>query len=696
MADIDSQLRKSIEESIQANRNINREMSQAIKTVTKFTDALDVASNTAIDKSTDSLKQLLKTSKLLSDSQVDTIKSAKGLQNVVESLGRKQARLDELQEQYNKHLEKAIAKGYTGVRLQRIETALQQRLAKRLNDLGISTASAANAAAKLQDELTKHKDLEKQLNKEITNLTSSASKAGKAVEDLGSRMLETAEKHLSVAAALTLLKNSLTDLYGQVTRFADKGMFAAWRAINMGALRLKLSVAEFEEVMARNMDVINSLGGGIAGIDSFTEALKSASKDLEMYGKNSAKIAAAIMGTVQRSTGLGPGSRDSNASREAYAQIQKSMKEQFKLFNGGFGDSIEQFTSYYDQVLRSEELQSKMNGLDSKSIANMVTEIQIRTENLKLMGLNNDQILEMTRRMEQMFPRLQNNQGEAIFKGINAANATALLGQYVQSQGLGELGARLQSKEYTDYAKKLRMSSGNAAANLKSTQLGIQYDKDIAEAVAKIERDRDKDESGAQGSFKGYAAYAAINNDRPFFDASIQNGTNFNIAKRSGQDHTEGSYTDKDGRIVGGAADKFRKDIKDMSGEASLLGKSFAELRSAVDQITSIINGGNGFVMALGAAAGAALLFSSALRGKVLSVITSLGSALMNNGIKPAIQGGGGGAGGGAAGGLMSRLRSAAPKVGKFLARGSGALAAALAASEVYQAYQAYERGDID
>ena len=181
-------------------------MSQAIKTVTKFTDALDVASNTAIDKSTDSLKQLLKTSKLLSDSQVDTIKSAKGLQNVVESLGRKQARLDELQEQYNKHLEKAIAKGYTGVRLQRIETALQQRLAKRLNDLGISTASAANAAAKLQDELTKHKDLEKQLNKEITNLTSSASKAGKAVEDLGSRMLETAEKHLSVAAALTLLK----------------------------------------------------------------------------------------------------------------------------------------------------------------------------------------------------------------------------------------------------------------------------------------------------------------------------------------------------------------------------------------------------------------------------------------------------------------------------------------------------------
>ena len=703
MADIDSQLRKSIEESIQANRNINREMSQAIKTVTKFTDALDVASNTAIDKSTDSLKQLLKTSKLLSDSQVDTIKSAKGLQNVVESLGRKQARLDELQEQYNKQLEKAIAKGYAGVRLQRIEAALQQRLAKRLNDLGVSTASAANASAKLQDELTKHKDLEKQLNKEIVNLTSSASKAGKAVEDLGSRMVETAEKHLSVAAALGLLQKSLTDLYGQVTRFADKGMFAAWRAINMGALRLKLSVAEFEEVMARNMDIINSLGGGIAGIDSFTEALKSASKDLEMYGKNSAKIAAAIMGTVQRSTGLGPGSRDSNASREAYAQIQKSMKEQFKLFNGGFGDSIEQFTSYYDQVLRSEELQSKMNGLDSKSIANMVTEIQIRTENLKLMGLNNDQILEMTRRMEQMFPRLQNNQGEAIFKGINASNATALLGQYVQSQGLGELGARLQSKEYTDYAKKLRMSSGNAAANLKGTQLGIQYDKDIAEAVAKIERDRDKDESGAQGSFKGYAAYAAINNDRQFFDASIQNGTNFNIAKRSGQDHTEGSYTDKDGRIVGGAADKFRKDIKDMSGEASLLGKSFSELRSAVDQITSIINGGNGFVMALGAAAGAALLFSSALRGKVLSAITSLGSALMNNGIKPAIQGAGAGAGaagagaaGGAAGGLMSRLKSVAPKAGKLLARGAGALASALAASEVYQAYQAYERGDID
>ena len=54
MADIDSQLRKSIEESIQANRNSNREMSQAIKTVTKFTDALDVASATAIVKSTDS------------------------------------------------------------------------------------------------------------------------------------------------------------------------------------------------------------------------------------------------------------------------------------------------------------------------------------------------------------------------------------------------------------------------------------------------------------------------------------------------------------------------------------------------------------------------------------------------------------------------------------------------------------------
>ena len=31
------------------------------------------------------------------------------------------------------------------------------------------------------------------------------------------------------------------------------------------------------------------------------------------------------MGTVQRTTGLGPGSRDSNASREAYAQIQKPV-----------------------------------------------------------------------------------------------------------------------------------------------------------------------------------------------------------------------------------------------------------------------------------------------------------------------------------------------------------------------------------
>jgi hypothetical protein len=56
--------------------------------------------------------------------------------------------------------------------------------------------------------------------------------------------------------------------------------------------------------------------------------------------------------------------------------------------------------------------------------------------------------------------------------------------------------------------------------------------------------------------------------------------------------------------------------------------------------------------MALGAAAGAALLFSSALRGKVLSVITSLGSALMNNGIKPAIQGAGAGAGAGLPGAI--------------------------------------------
>jgi hypothetical protein len=547
MADIDSQLKKSIEDSIQANRNINREMSQAIKTVTRFSDALDVASNTAIDKSADSLKQLLKSSRLLSEAQVDTIKSAKGLQNVVESLGRKQARLDELQEQYNKVLQAAIAKGHTGIKLRRIEQAMQQRLSKRLNDLGISSANAANASAKLQSELVKHRDLEKQLNKEISNLTSSASKAGKAVEDLGSRMLETAEKHLTVAASLGLLKKSLTELYGQVSRFADKGMFMAWRAINMGALRLKLSVAEFEEVISKNMDVINALGGGIDGIDSFTEALKSASKDLEMYGKDSAKIAAAIIGTVQRNTGLGPGTRGSKDSREAYDEIQKSMKTQFKLFNGGFGDTIENFTSYYDQVLRSEELQSKMNSLDAKGIQGMITEVQIRTENLKLMGLNNDQILEMTKRMETMFPRLQNKQGEAIANGVNAQNAVALLGQFAKSEGNSELGDRMQSKEYLEFVRKLAMSDAHTATNMRATQLGQQIQKDIASSRGMIELARQNDASGAAASFKGQDAVAMMQRVPILIDSMADAGIKMNMAATSGQDHTKGAFTDKDG-----------------------------------------------------------------------------------------------------------------------------------------------------
>jgi hypothetical protein len=75
--------------------------------------------------------------------------------------------------------------------------------------------------------------------------------------------------------------------------------------------------------------------------------------------------------------------------------------------------------------------------------------------------------------------------------------------------------------------------------------------------------------------------------------------------------------------------------------------------------------------MMLGAATAAALLFSSALRGKVIGAITSFAGALMGRAVP--------------GGGIGANLGAILPKVIKYAKILGGSLTAALGATELYQ-----------
>lgn len=574
---------------------------------------MEDASNGAIDKAAEALAELAKQSSILEDSVKDNIKANKQapreLAKVMDRLEKQGDALIVAQKKYRETLkqiqatQKAAERAAAGSRTAerkakadalRAERAATRALKDQLSTLGISAQNAAGKIDALAAEAHANKAT---IQKVATDLSKPSAKLGKGLDMMHSKVQNSISGLGKFTAVVALAKKAVTELYGQSIRLANKGLVGSMAQMNISAMKLRMTAEEFEGLVSANRDVIALMGGGAQGIENFQSILNESSVGLEYLGKEGKKAAATIMAGFNRA-GFGLMSSNADISK-AYQDNIKGLNKQFKLFNGVFGDTAEQFTNLYEQQLKSEALQAKLLSGDSKGLALQMREVMVRTETLKLMGLNNEQIIAMSKRVDTLFNPKENRQGEALTERMSARQALMA-------------GSNLVRGEDPQLAEKIAkfVQSGEAERYQQmSTEDKKKYQVQNAELFKSISKmdeliTTQKDKTG--GDYGSGSLKALLYTDRAKaagreFSTMSEFGKDLNQAQAQGYDQS------LEGRMKL-AAKGFENVMSDVNGETTALGKAFGKLRDSVESVTALLN--NPFTSAL-TAIGAALLFTS-------------------------------------------------------------------------------------
>jgi hypothetical protein len=602
-ADNGKRLNTAVNDQIRQMQQNARQMSQTVKDVERFGQALDDASNNAIDRATESIKKLLKSTGVLTDVQAENIKSVRNVNSLLHDLAMMQAELTEAQQEYNAALKKGTKDGKLSVSAQ---NAAQLELSKRLAKLKINVDSTSDAADVLADNLKRLKTVNAGVNEETKRLSSVSSKAGKALDNVRSNAVAAAEKFATFATVTDLAGDAMKAVYAQATRLSDKGMVMAMKAINLGALKLKLSVEEFEKLVQGNMDLVRTFGGGAEGIERFTDEVKSASIGLEYLGKNAAEFAVKNMEVLKRA-GIAASKTDPMKDM-IYRKNMKEMNRQFKLFQAGFGDTIEDFTSYYDTLLQSDEIQQRMNSLDSQGIDLMMDEIRQRTENMRIMGLTTKQMEEMNRTLDSMYNPRKNNQSERISQAANFKNFVNTTANYASDEDRQLILAN--SDKVERMARAMQLGDKNTLSNEMADAQGQKLSEALKRANDQLmQRSIDEGKIGMPIASNAFREAAG-----PYLEMLMKQG---DISIRN-------ASSNKNNQVGSPEAEEFKKSVYAVTGEGSKLAESFFTLRGAVDQVNSVLSVGAPFMSGLGALTAAVLLTSNTLRTKFFSMLTNV------------------------------------------------------------------------
>jgi hypothetical protein len=212
------------------------------------------------------------------------------------------------------------------------------------------------------------------------------------------------------------------------------------------------------------------------------------------------------------------------------------------------------------------------------------------------MGLSNQQIVDMSKRVDSLFNPQENRQGEAQTERVAARQAMSLGAQTIQGTD-PELASKIASFVESGEMQKFQQmdSESKKAYMVQNAELFKGINK-MQETIASM-----RDKNGGDTSFIGNAyidRQKAAGNE---MKAITEYGKNLNEAEAKGFNQS------KKGREAL-RAKGLENSMSDSDGETTLLGKSFGLLRDAVDSVTSIFN--NPFTSAL-QALGALFIFSN-------------------------------------------------------------------------------------
>lgn len=626
MADKDTKdTSADVKSFVNSLRTAANETNRLARATHKLEQSMGDASNAAIDKAATALEDLAKQSSILESAIKDEIKAHK---QAPRELARTMDRLEtygnaliKAQDKYKRQLEdiekaKAITsninkldsandrKRRAQVRL--AERALQKKIAEELGVMGSAAMDAAKNVTALATEAKKNSQVIQGL---ANDLNKPAAKIGKALEGMHSKVQTNISSLGEFSVVMALAKKAVSELYGQSIRLANKGLVGSMAQMNISAIKLRMSAEEFEGLVSANRDMIALMGGGAEGIANFEAILNESSVGLEYLGKEGKKAAATIMASFNKA-GFGLMSANEDIST-SYQANMKGLNKQFKLFNGIFGDTAEEFAKLYEQQLMSESLQAKLISGDTKDVNLQMKEIMIRTENLKLMGLNNDQINAMGKRADALFNPSKNRQGDAQTQRIAARQALMAGAQTVQGQD-PELAATIADFVKSGAAEKYQGMSAQDKQTFE--QQNINLFKSINKMKETIVTQRIKDRGDT--SFKGLTFVERAEAAGNEFSNMDITGKDLNTAQAKGFNQTpEG--------IAAMKAKGYENTLSDPKGDTTALGKSFGILRDSVELTTAVLN--NGFTTALAAAIAALYLFSGSLGKNAITSVLSKG-----------------------------------------------------------------------
>ena len=607
-------------------------------------EASEKLSNTGLDKFTEQIKKSLKSQALISESDADQIKDAKSLQKVLSKLEDQYEALHKLEKEAER-----IAKSYLG----------DAKKTKEQHEESLKIAREQIAAKyeehditlDMIDTLKKGIPLIRQETEAKLRNVSSADKLSKEFEGLTTSVKSQVASFFSLGAGLALFKKGVMGSYEAANRLTSRGMLGALTSLQAMSLKLFISAQDLEEIMNKNRDLINSMGGGVAGIEAFGDEISTVRQSLEYLGRDATKASARFI-EMSKKAGLTP--KDGVAYRK---NLNSSIK-QFEEFSGLFGDSYEDYANLMEQMNEEEETRKRLNVLSKTQLQLELEEIRQRTANLKLMGLSNQQIVEFNKHVQTLVnPRKNDFAQRATEAYATKANVDAMA-RILQKGGTPEdakLLADLQASKASIEMMTNLHSSGRQAelAKFMESGEGIKAARAMSKAAARTDQ-ADQFERAYRNNLieRGGSLWQGID----------KGGTMAATAQAQDRDLTGKTPAE---------LEALKTSAKEMVAVNSDAAKSLALLTKAVEGAKAILESPflqavTGAIVALWALAAAATASATA---------KSLGGMLGGKGGKP-------GAGGGwaGAGNKASKLGKAAGFGGKVLGAGVGG---ALAWSEV-------------
>lgn len=632
------------EDLTRSTARILRDLNDATASLSKAADSL---SNKGVDTLLEKIKEELKYRKLLTDAQADSIKDMRKLNDEIEDLTDQYKDLIKLEKEYEKVYKAQLESAKKTVK----DEAQAAKTAKRISDQWLQ--------AKLK-ELKLTQEQVEVLKRGVPTLNAFIVSAGKTtakfdglnkeIQGLTRSVSDSVKNFFTLGSALALTKRAIMSNYDQLNKMSNRGMLGAWREINVGAFKLFTSAEKLEAIIANNRDIVNQLGGGASGISAFVDVISDARRDLEFLGQNAAE-AAARFAQLSKNGGLNP-------KQQGFAKNMKDMSTQFRRFNGLFGDTFEDYSNLMDAIQDEEQQRNKLNALTEKGRLLELDEMRKRTENLKVLGLSNQQIVEFNRRV----------------------------GETLNPQRSGQIGTRIKEAFSSQAAMQTMASmlSGSTNESDKQALAGLQKNAGVLNQLFALHGRGDAEgfkklASSTEGGLALEAFQNAVSRTnlsdqfpREFRSRLLEQGGGLQANLDSfGKMHATAGAMGR--RLTDMTEEERNKMAMSASGKGSLAESALTKLTVAIESLTNVIqNPMAQLLQAALAVVGVGALFFG--KGAILKGLLRGGGALLRGG-GAAVRGAGAAAGGAAPTRLFGALRGTGIGVGGSVVGGAAMLA---------------------